>query len=306
MSSAEERRRDPRQHRGTHRRSQHVREELRGQRRRNRKPPRCRHDSGQHFRLQRRARGSPAEQSPAQGMLTIDRSTFNSKGSYFTGVRRRGHEWPGTLDLRNSTVFRQRPRKSAAASPWTIGHCDAQNDTISGNMASFLAVRISRSGGTITISNTIVVGQRAQGRQLRGTVTDGGYNLDDDGSCGFSDHAVSGDPLLGRNCAATAVRPRPARSGEGSPAIGAGNATVCQSAGIGNVDQRGEPRRAGTRGNCDIGAYDTGPVLPALPRRRSAAARPRSSPTAYPPRPSPLLPRTRAATGSGSAAQRSR
>jgi len=42
-----------------------------------------------------------------------------------------------------------------------------------------------------------------------------------------------------------------------SPAIGAGSVSTCQSAGIGNADQRGDTRNAAGRGACDIGAYDT-------------------------------------------------
>ncbi len=43
-----------------------------------------------------------------------------------------------------------------------------------------------------------------------------------------------------------------------SPAIGSGDAATCTAAPINNLDQRGDPRNAATRGTCDIGAYDTG------------------------------------------------
>jgi hypothetical protein len=44
----------------------------------------------------------------------------------------------------------------------------------------------------------------------------------------------------------------------GSPAIGTGSTTDCQSAPIDNLDQRGKPRNPDSRTTCDIGAYDTG------------------------------------------------
>jgi parallel beta-helix repeat protein len=48
----------------------------------------------------------------------------------------------------------------------------------------------------------------------------------------------------------------------GSPAIGTGNTTDCQTSPINNLDQRGKPRHADTRTTCDIGAYDTGGKAP--------------------------------------------
>jgi hypothetical protein len=43
----------------------------------------------------------------------------------------------------------------------------------------------------------------------------------------------------------------------GSPAIGAGSAGDCEAVPVNDTDQRGDSRRASTRGTCDIGAYDT-------------------------------------------------
>jgi hypothetical protein len=44
----------------------------------------------------------------------------------------------------------------------------------------------------------------------------------------------------------------------GSPAIGAGSATACEAASIGDKDQRGAARKANRRDVCDVGGYDTG------------------------------------------------
>jgi parallel beta-helix repeat protein len=85
------------------------------------------------------------------------------------------------------------------------------------------------------------------------------------GCAGFS-NAVNGDqvgtagapidPVLGPLANNGGLTPTRALL-SGSPAIGTGNATDCQTAPISNLDQRGLSRRTPTRATCDIGAYDT-------------------------------------------------
>ena len=48
----------------------------------------------------------------------------------------------------------------------------------------------------------------------------------------------------------------------GSPALNAGNSSVCLTAPISNVDQRGAPRVSGSNPVCDIGAYEAPYSLP--------------------------------------------
>jgi hypothetical protein len=126
------------------------------------------------------------------------------------------------------------------------------NSTVAGNSAPI------GSGGGIywmnsapTIKATIVADNT--GGDCRLPVTDGGYNLDSDGSCGLSSASPFFDlpntnPLLGllwNNGGATetmALSP-------GSPAIDdVTSAPLCPA-----TDQRGDTRTV----PCDIGAYDT-------------------------------------------------
>ena len=187
-----------------------------------------------------------------EGTLTVDRSTFarNSASGHGGAIY-------GDLVLRNSTVSGNESLFGGGITTY-YGTSMLQDDTISDNTATQGGSQIFVFASTVHVANTIVGGTSVDncgGDPL----TDDGNNLQfGDVSCGFS---LTGDPLLG----ALAPNGGPTQTralGEGSPALGAGNATVCQSAGVGNVDQRGQPRRAGTRGSCDIGAYDTGTGAP--------------------------------------------
>jgi hypothetical protein len=113
------------------------------------------------------------------------------------------------------------------------------------------------NGGSASLAGTIVAGSRL-GRDCSGTVTDSGYNLDDDGSCGFSaaDHSLSRvNPELGP------LRDNGGPTETSAPAIGSrvldqipptasGNdVTLCSG-----TDQRGVPRPQDR--DCDIGAVE--------------------------------------------------
>jgi hypothetical protein len=96
------------------------------------------------------------------------------------------------------------------------------------------------------------------GHDCSGTIADAGYNLDDDGSCGFStsDHSLSGvDPELGP------LRDNGGPTQTRSPAIGSPVLDQIPPAATGNgtslcsgTDQRGVPRPQDA--DCDIGAVE--------------------------------------------------
>jgi adhesin/invasin len=197
----------------------------------------------------------------ASGAITVDRSTFTAN----TGAKGGAFQNLNALTVRNSTLTGNGAGAGGGiytTSAFTGGAhtVTLQNDTISDNTISTTGGGIYNdpaSPATVTIANSIV--SDLSGSACGGDpVTDGGYNLQaNETSCGFADHNVSSDPLLGslaNNGGPTQTR----ALGAGSPAIGAGSGTVCQSAGIGNRDQRGHKRYADLRGSCDIGAYDTG------------------------------------------------
>jgi hypothetical protein len=102
------------------------------------------------------------------------------------------------------------------------------------------------NGGTTNVAATIVASSGAGG-DCAGTITDLGYNLADDSSCGAGNYSATLDTYLG----SLAINGGPTQTIAllpGSPAIDKVPAKDCPS-----TDQRGAPRTA----PCDIGAYDT-------------------------------------------------
>jgi hypothetical protein len=138
-------------------------------------------------------------------------------------------------------------------------------DTISGNAASVSGGGIFISGTTpALLQSTILAGQTAGGN-CSGLVSDGGYNLEDGTSCGFSaaNSSLSNtDPLLDpsglqSNGGATKTIALEA----GSSAI---DAIPTGTNGCGTTittDQRGITRPQGS--HCDIGAYEAAQATPA-------------------------------------------
>jgi hypothetical protein len=153
------------------------------------------------------------------------------------------------LTVRDSTIARNRANEGGGldAEPG-VDSVSLTNTILADNMAAFqpdCAAPVAIGGGHN------VVGQ-ADG--LCPALTDG-LNGNRVGS------AVSPlDPRLGllsNNGGATQTMALLA----GSPALGAGDAADCRAAPVSGTDQRGRSRNAGSRGACDIGAYDSGVTL---------------------------------------------
>jgi hypothetical protein len=110
---------------------------------------------------------------------------------------------------------------------------------------------IDNTGGATTLTATIVAASFA-GSACSGGVTDHGYNIDDDGTCGFSAPSISHSHTLDSALGALTPNGGPTETIPllaGSPAI----KKVIPSADCPNPDQRGAKRKA----SCDIGAYST-------------------------------------------------
>ena len=122
--------------------------------------------------------------------------------------------------------------------------------------------------GSVVLRNTIVASTAGQNCTTRGflffgnffePITDGGYNLENGNTCGFTAASkINTDPLLGplqNNGGATqtqALLPV-------SPAIDAGSCTDLNGNAV-TADQRGVARPQGV--TCDIGAYEYIPPFP--------------------------------------------
>jgi hypothetical protein len=184
------------------------------------------------------------------GGVTIDTSTIygNTGQGVFSDL--------GNTTIDNSTISGTRPPASGSTAP-------------AGGIAVDTAaapphapVPEADSSAALTVTGTVVA-DNISVNDCNGTVTDGGYNLDSDGSCGWTHkasishgHARLG-PLAGNTGPTQTVLP--AASSDAIDAIPAGAASCSTSA----KDQRGVSRPQGHR--CDIGAVEVrrGPQITA-------------------------------------------
>ena len=123
-------------------------------------------------------------------------------------------------------------------------------------------LNLFKAGGTLTLQNSVLSMSGGNNCAITGSITSLGSNVASDGSCTGLDHASdqTADPLLGPlagNGGHTLTHALLA----GSPAIRVGNITACQSALVGNVDQRGFARGTAV---CDAGAYEAGGGVPQM------------------------------------------
>ena len=190
----------------------------------------------------------------------------------------------GTLEVSNSTISgNSAPNDGGGGGILSrTGTVKVSNSTISGNSASIFGGGILTQGATLEVSNSTISGNSApEGGGIYdsgagmvtvsnstltnnsatigggncdgvgdGTITNGGYNLDSDTSCGFgtNNNSLSGvDPMLGP----LADNGGPTKTHallEGSPAIDKGNSFGA------TTDQRGVTRPQGTAS--DIGSFE--------------------------------------------------
>ncbi len=183
---------------------------------------------------------------------SVDRSTIaNNYGASSGGGL------SGSFTISNSTVYGNSATSSGGGLYAGSGSAiTATNITVTGNYAP-VGGGVRRYSGTVNFSNSIVSGNTADDASTNcyGAVTDLGFNLEYGSStCSFD---ITGDPMLG-SLTDNGGPTKTVAIGAGSAAIGAGSASTCLATPVLALDQRGEFRNAGTRGVCDIGAYDTG------------------------------------------------
>jgi hypothetical protein len=135
------------------------------------------------------------------------------------------------------------------------------------------------SGAAALLRNTIVANNPSGGNgNCSGSITDGGHNLDDGTTCGFStaNGSVSNrDPLLDpagladnggptKTVALCTAGDIPAGCSAASPAIDTDDQAVCDAAPVSNRDQRGFVRPGAAQANRSIGAYEADAQATAL------------------------------------------
>jgi hypothetical protein len=213
---------------------------------------------------------------PLQGSATVISSTFadNDAGNRDGG----GIENVGwTLAVTNST-FVGNSAGAGGGIENAGGTLTVVNSTFSGNsgqVGGAINNIIEDGAGLMTVTNSIFSSNL--GDSCSGLITDGGHNLDDGTTCGFSvakGSLVNTSPQLDPAglqfnggptqtvALCTAVDMPPDCTGA-SPAIDAGDDSICAAAPVNNRDQRGFVRPGSGHTHCSIGAYEAGAVAPA-------------------------------------------
>ncbi len=191
------------------------------------------------------------------GTLTLTNSTLSGNSAtstYYTYSEGGGiFNHSGTLTVTNSTLSGNSATSEGGGIFNQWGALALTNSSISGNSATSRGGGIISYLGTLNYANTIIANSPDGGDCYNdsGIINTSTNNLVEDGSCSAS---LSGDPLLGPladNGGPTqtmALLP-------GSPAIDAGDDTVCEDVNtVNNLDQRGVTRPQGS--HCDVGAYE--------------------------------------------------
>jgi len=178
------------------------------------------------------------------GTMTIANSTIsgNTATDHGGGIRNNG----GTVTITNSTVAGNAAGGFAGAiRNYNGGSVTVTDSTIFGNTAPTGGGIYNEANASVTRS---IVASNTVG-DCAGSLTDGGFNLASDASCGF---ALVDDPLLG------------ALADNGGPTLtmlpSSAASPVIDAAGDGcsGTDQRGVTRPQGPA--CDIGAVEAVPV----------------------------------------------
>ena len=183
------------------------------------------------------------------GAVTVTGSTFSANTAASGAGGGILNTADGALDVTNSTFA---GNAAGSGGAWGVGYRPFQNRANQGGAANV-------SAGTAAVRATILAGSpRGQGGSCSGTIADGGYDIDDGTTCGFSsaNHSLSGaNPRLdshglqsngGPTQTVAVLAASPAVDAIPAGAIGCGTDIT--------TDQRGQHRPQGPR--CDSGAFE--------------------------------------------------
>src|ERR1035437_7396101 len=206
----------------------------------------------------------------AGGTLTVTNSTFSGNSASAGGAIGGGG---GLVTVTNSTFSGNSSSDGGGAIYYNLGGLTLTTTTFSGSAianegttlnvtnSTFSGGGIENTSGSVTVINSILATET--GGNCSGTIIDGGYNISNDGTCGFTGtNVTTGQPIgdtvnpplftagLQNNGGPTptiALQPD-------SPAI----AAIPISHQCPATDQRGDPRPnpEGPATACDIGAFE--------------------------------------------------
>jgi hypothetical protein len=159
----------------------------------------------------------------------------------------------GTMNLTDDTISGNSARYgSGVTNGASSSHMTLTDDTISGNSAT--------AGGGLwnigidTLSNSLLAHNSPEDCGATHPITDNGYNVADDFSCGFGTKSVSSSSSVGPlNLAANgSTGPETEAITTTSSAFGEVPAYACKI----KTDERGEPRPGASTPSCDAGAFE--------------------------------------------------
>lgn len=181
------------------------------------------------------------------GTLTVINSTFTGNKAANGGAI--GSLGPTTIA--NSTFYNNQATVNGGGAYNSGGPLTILNSTLSGNTAASGGGVYNDTYSTMNLGNTIIANSIGGGdcaNNILGTIGNNTANLIEDNSCSPT---VSGDPKLnaladyGGYTKTMSLQPD-------SPARDAGDSTICSTAPVSSLDQRGAPRDL----LCDIGAFE--------------------------------------------------
>lgn len=229
-----------------------------------------------------------AIESITGGKVIVTNSIFSGNRAFWSGgaignsgIYIAGHTHTfGPLTVTNSTFFDNACTGDGCwggaidnEAPLKVTNCTFSNNSASINNGQGGAIA-HVPGGRATIRNTILANSFGGGNCFApyGRLKDGGHNLDDGTTCGFSGSTraslSSTDPQL--DPAGLSDNGGPTQTiavQAGSPAINAGDEAVCESKRMlmNNLDQRGYVRPGIGATACTVGAYEfNSPSPPAM------------------------------------------
>ncbi|MFI5364600.1 MAG: choice-of-anchor Q domain-containing protein [Candidatus Binatia bacterium] len=194
----------------------------------------------------------------SNGTLAVTNSTFfgNTAGAG-GGISNAG----GTVTVTNSTFSSNSGGNiGGGIYSYATGTVTVTNSTFSDNSAPSGGGISNNFEGTVTVTVTnTIVANSTSGRNCGGTIIDGGHNIDDDGSCDFSETSLRNINSMLAGLAKNGGPTQTIALQADSPAINAGDESVCAAPPVNNLDQRGYVRPSG---HCSIGAYEYNAVPP--------------------------------------------
>ncbi|HUY20530.1 MAG TPA: choice-of-anchor Q domain-containing protein [Candidatus Binataceae bacterium] len=204
------------------------------------------------------------------GTVTISNSTLLGNSATYLGEGGGIFSY-GTLTISNSTLADNSATYSGGGVFNGGDTATISNSTLSGNSATYSggALEDDYPGTTTTVNNSVLAGSTSGencGASDGGTAADGGYNISDDGSCGFGASVGANGQSIGDN-----VDPLLSPSGlqdnggptqtialqANSPAVNAVPLADCPA-----TDQRGATRPDNGESACDIGAFELADQTP--------------------------------------------